>query len=312
VLVDTRPTKELAMTPDAIYQQPGPMTSAGKYADLLRTLPRELPALTSAIHGLQIHEYMLDGYGVSVPDSRKRESHLRRLDHMLAALHARDSRPLDEARVPAERSIGVCRHFTVWFVAALRAHGIAARARVGFATYFNPPQVEDHWVGEYWNAREKRWVLVDAQLDELQRKGMKIDFDPLDVPRDRFVVAHAAWTGCRNGKLDPSKYGFSVLDMTGFWFIAGDLVRDAAALNGMELLPWDVWGRMPKPNATLTQEELAFFDRLAQLTAAPDGRTSELHELYRSAALQPGPTVWNVRTQASEAIDAPPAGVPLA
>jgi hypothetical protein len=311
VAVDTRPTKELAMPPDAIYQQPGPMTSAGKYADLLRTLPRELPALTDAIRGLQIHEYMLGGYGVSVADSRKRESHLRRLDHMLAAIHARDSRPLDVARDPAERSIGVCRHFTVWLVAALRAQGIAARARVGFATYFNPPQVEDHWVCEYWNAREKRWVLVDAQLDELQRKRMKIDFDPLDVPSDRFEVAHAVWTGCRNGKLDPSKYGFSPLDMTGFWFIAGDMVRDAAALNGMELLPWDVWGRMPNPNATLSQQELAFFDRLAQLTAAPDDHARELRKLYESAALQPGPTVWNGRTQASEAIDASPAGVPL-
>jgi GAF domain-containing protein len=299
------------MTLDPIYQTPGPMTSAGRYADLLRTLPRELPALTKAIQGLQIHEYMLSGYGVSVPDSRKSESHLRRLDHMLAAVHARDSRPLDVARDPAERSIGVCRHFTVWFVGALRAHGIAARARVGFATYFNPPQVEDHWVGEYWDARERRWVLVDAQLDEMQRERMKLDFDPLDVPRDRFVVAHDAWTGCRNGKLDPSKYGFSAINLTGLWFIAGDLVRDATALNGMELLPWDVWGRMPNPSAPLTSEELAFFDRLAQLTASPDDHARELRELHESAALKPGPTVWNDRRQAREAIDAPPADVPL-
>src|SRR6516165_7569409 len=28
---------------------------------------------------------------------------------------------------------------------------------------------EDHWVCEYWNGAEERWVLVDAQLDELQQ-----------------------------------------------------------------------------------------------------------------------------------------------
>jgi hypothetical protein len=300
------------MTLDPIYAKPGPMTSAGKYADLLRTLPRELPALTSAIQGLQVHEYMLEGYGVSVPDSRKRETHLRRLDHMLGAMQARDSRPLDRTREPNDRLIGVCRHFTLWFVGALRAHGIPARARVGFASYFNPPQFEDHWVGEYWNEKEKRWVLVDAQLDALQRKGMKIDFDPLDTPRDRFVVAHEAWTGCRSGKLDPKRYGFSPVNMTGLWFIAGDLLRDATALNGVELLPWDVWGAMTKPDEEITPDALAFFDRLAKLTAAPEEHARELSSLYASdARLRPGASVWNDRTQADEATDQPPDGVAI-
>ena len=31
--------------------------------------------------------------------------------------------------------------------------------------------------------------------------------------------------------------------MRGLWFIAGNLIRDAAALNNMETLPWDVGGR---------------------------------------------------------------------
>jgi hypothetical protein len=297
---------------DSIYRTPGPMTSAGKYDDWLRTLPRELPALTSAIQGLQIHEYMLDGYGVSVPDSRKRESHLRRLDHLLACLHARDPRPLDVPREPAERLIGVCRHFTVWFVGAMRARGIPTRARVGFASYFNPGRFEDHWVGEYWNASERRWILVDAQLDALQREHMKMDFDPLDVPHDRFVIAHDAWTRCRSGELDAEKFGFSLVSLQGLWFVLGDLIRDVAALNGMELLPWDVWGGMAKSNVALTPDELAFGDRLAKLTAAPEEHARELLALYESdARLRPGATVWNDRTSANEPIDAPPEGVTL-
>ena len=36
----------------------------------------------------------------------------------------------------------------------------------------------------------QRWVLVDAQLDELQCDTMKIPFDTLDVPRDQFIVGN--------------------------------------------------------------------------------------------------------------------------
>jgi hypothetical protein len=297
---------------DSIYTKPGPFTSAGDYADLLRTLPRELPELTRAIQGLQIHEYMLDAYGVSVPEARKRESHIRRLDHMLACEKVRDPRPLDVPREKAQRSIGICRHFTVWFVAAMREQGIPARARVGFGSYFNPGRYEDHWVGEYWNAREKRWVLVDAQLDEPQRTHMKIDFDPLDVPRNRFIVAHDAWQRCRAGEWDPANFGFSLIGLQGLWFIAGDLIRDVATLNGVESLPWDVWGAMPAANATLTPEQIEFFDHLAQLTAAPDEHERELRAIYADERVRVPDVVWNDRTQAQERVDAAPAGVPLA
>jgi hypothetical protein len=300
------------MTTLDFYLKPGPMTSAGDHIDVLRTFPRDLAGLTRAIQTNQIHEYMLSGYGVTVPEERKRESHLRRLDHMLACMKARDPRPLSTPREPAQRSIGVCRHFTVLLVAALREQGIPARARVGFGTYFNPGKYEDHWVGEYWNEKQKRWILVDAQLDELQREHMKTDFDPLDVPRNRFIVAHDAWQRCRAGEWDAGNFGFSMIPLQGLWFIAGDLVRDAAALNGAEGLPWDVWGGMAKINEALSPEQLAFFDRLAKLTAAPDEHAKELRALYDDERVRIGKSVWNDRTQANESVDEPPAGVPLA
>lgn len=40
---------------------------------------------------------------------------------------------------------------------------------------------------------------------------------------------------------DPNDFG--IFDMRGLWFVWGNLVRDIAALNRMELLlPWDSWG----------------------------------------------------------------------
>ena len=74
---------------------------------------------------------------------------------------------------------------------------------------------------------------------------LRLEFDPLDVPRDQFVIAFDAWKQARAGKADPNVFG--IMDMKGLWFIAGNVLRDLAALNNMEMLPWDVWGAMPQP-----------------------------------------------------------------
>jgi transglutaminase-like putative cysteine protease len=42
------------------------------------------------------------------------------------------------------------------FVALIRRKGVPARARCGFADYFEPGKHLDHWVGEYWNSDEGR------------------------------------------------------------------------------------------------------------------------------------------------------------
>ena len=55
-------------------------------------------------------------------------------------------------------------------------------------------------------------------------------------------------------------------DEAGDWWIAANLMRDAAALDGIETLPWDLWGKMPEPEHTVDVE---LFDRLAAATAGP-------------------------------------------
>jgi len=120
------------------------------------------------------------------------------------------------------------------------------------------------------------------------------------VPRDRFVVAGEAWVRCRTGKADPSSFG--IFDLHGLWFIAGELVRDVAALNKMEMLAWHVWGAMPRPDETLQEKQLAFFDRLAELTQSPDAAFEELHKLYETdeRVHMPG-TVYNSMLNRPEA-----------
>jgi hypothetical protein len=265
------------------YKRPGPMTSAEKYSDMLGGLPDDVAALTNLVQGLAIHEYVAKSfYGVVVPDERRNESHIRPVEQMLDCLLALDARPLSVARPPEKRVVGVCHYFMLFLVSMLRAHGIPARGRCGFGSYFNPGFFEDHWLCEYWNDAEARWVLVDPQFDDVWQRHLKIDHDVLDVPRDRFLVAADAWLQCRSGAADPSKFGIFKGDLRGLWFLATDLVHDVAALNKMEMLPWDMWGGMPKPNESIEGDQLGFFDRLAELTRLPDRSIDDLRELYNS------------------------------
>ena len=137
---------------------------------------------------------------------------------------------------------------------------------------------EDHWVAEYWNESEKRWILVDAQLDAFQRGVLNVSFDPLDVPRDRFVVGGAAWRMCRSGAADPNVFG--IFDMRGMGFVGSNLVRDVAALNKVELLPWDCWGMMLKRETD--DPDLALLDRMAELTESDVPDFERVRGLYES------------------------------
>jgi hypothetical protein len=285
------------------YAHPAGMTSAGRYAALFDPLPRDIAGLAAVAQGLLIHEHMAQGYGVELSETDRASVHIRHVEHLLAQIAARDDRPLRIARPPAARLPGNCRHFSVLVAAMLRAQGTPARARCGFGGYFGSGMFEDHWVCEYWHAGQQRWVLADAQIDDQQRDWFPIDFDVTDVPRDRFLVAGLAWAQCRRGAADPDKFGLSLTSEAGDWWIAGNLMRDAAALRNVELLPWDCWGAMPKPGEPISGDLAALFDRLAALTQTPDTAFAELTQLgQHDDRLRVPPTVRNAVLDREEAI----------
>jgi hypothetical protein len=270
------------------YRRTARMTEPGR-GHALDGLPRDKAALAKAVQGLLLHEHWAEAYGESLSPGRRAESQIRPVAEMLAGIAEHDDAPLARPRPASRRLVCVCRHFTVLTVAALRAQGVPARARCGFAAYFVPGEFADHWVAEYWRSDEARWALADAQLDELQRKATNADFDPLDVPRDRFIVAGDAWRLWRGGAEDGAKFG--IFDFRGAWFIANNLLRDFAALNNMEMLPWDMWGAMAREDQGL---DLPLFDRLAELTLDAERRFGEIRALYREdERLRVPSTVFN-------------------
>jgi hypothetical protein len=249
--------------PLEFFTSQGHMTSPGEHARLLDDLPGDVKSLCQVVQGLLMHVFWAEHYGVKLSTERAGEVQLRSVARSLGRILELDPRPLVEPRQPADRLVGNCRHFSVMLATMLRHRGVPARARCGFGHYFLPDHYEDHWVCEYWNAAQQRWVLVDAQLDELQCRQLSITFDPLDVPRDQFITAGKAWRLCRTRQTDPEKFG--IFDMHGLWFIRGNLVRDVASLNKVELLPWDGWGIIDTPEQALSADDLAMLDRVAEL-----------------------------------------------
>jgi hypothetical protein len=287
----------------AFYTEPAAMTSAGRYAFLLDMLPRDIAALAAVAQGLLVHEHIAPAYGVTLTDKDRSSVHIRPVEQLLERIMTRDSSPLDTNRAVADRVAGNCRHFTVLMVAMLRSQGTPARARCGFGGYFVNGIFEDHWVCEYWHARQERWILVDAQIDDRQRDMFPIDFDVTDVPRDRFLIAGEAWARCRAGAADPEAFGLSLLNEAGYWWIAGNLMRDAAALGNIELLPWDCWDAMPAPDEQIDDDRSALFDHLAALTRTPDTAFTELRRLCQDNEwLRVPPAVHNAVRDRDEVI----------
>lgn len=238
------------------YLAAGMMTDPGKQAGRLDGLPGDPAGVARVVQGLMIHEFWADSYGVTLGPVPRATVNLRRVEDLLAEM---DRRPLTETREPADRVPTNCRGFTVLAVTMLRAAGVPARARCGFGAYFRAGLLEDHWAVEYRDGGT--WKLLDAQIDGLQREALGITFDLADVPRDEFVTADDAWRRMRAGEIDPATCGLSGIGEGGRWWIAGNLVRDAAAVRGVEVLPWDVWPPMPEPEDPV---DVPLFDRLAE------------------------------------------------
>jgi len=262
------------------YARPGPMTDPRDQADLFRDLPSEIPALCQVVQGVLLHIFWAERYGVKLSEERKQELNIRPVAQRLARIREVNRLPLVIPRQVEERQVGNCHDFSTLLCAMLRHQGVPARARCGFGRYFVPEHYEDHWVCEYWKADERRWVVVDPQLDALQRKVLQINFDPCDMPPGQFLPGGNAWQVCRSGQADPDHFGIS--DMHGLWFVRGDLLRDLASLNKMELLPWDCWGLIEGEDKNLSADDMALLDRVAALTLADNSAFAEMRPLYES------------------------------
>ena len=220
------------------YRTQSRWTDPGRWASLLAEIPPEPTTLPRDLARLLLHPFVAPQRGVEVPATATTTATSARSRRCsIACTRATPARWPPNGR--RSDVFCVCAGFARVAAAVLRHHAMPARCRAGFAAYFTPGFLEDHWVCEYWDG--SAWRLLDAQLDDTAVRELGVGFAPWDVPRDQFLDAATAWRRLRAGELDPSRMGLSALGLAGTWFAVGELMLDAAALNKDEMLPWEKW-----------------------------------------------------------------------
>ena len=267
------------MTGAIDYSAPGPLTDIAEVSTaVLEAVPADPVAICALVPGLVLHPFEATDLGLDA--GRLGGQQIRPASAIIGAVLALDPAALDIPREPGRRLVGTCRTFVVLSCALLRYRGIAARARCGFGTYFQPGLGLDHWVTEYWHEADRRWARVDTE-----HLGHSFVPHPEDLQPDEFLTGGEAWTGYRHGVIDATAFGVPGTENFGPAEISGNAVRDLAALNKVEMLPWDEWGQMTAAYAGQTGPEYdQLIDQVAAVCASDSPRRTE--DLYAHQELR--------------------------
>jgi len=272
------------MTSAFDYSTPGPLTNLESIREeAFAGLGQSPIEICTPAHALVIQPNEAESLGLS--DDRLASNQVRSAAVLIEELLRLDSASVVIPRDAMNRVVGTCRHFAVISCALLRYRGYAARVRCGFATYFQIGQGLDHWITEYWSGIDDRWVRIDSEIlegDALAR--------PDDLQPSEFLSGGEAWSAFRLGTIDASTYGVYGTDNWGAAEIQGNAVKDLAALNKVEMLPWDEWGRMTEAYRGETGPDYdELLDELAAVCAADDPRA--VTALYEHVDLRVPPSM---------------------
>ncbi len=268
------------------YSKQSVFTKPGLFSELFKNLPNSIHELCNIVHNVVIHRDTTNFlYGFDLPNNIKQEADTRYVKDILSKIQEKNLSPLITPRQPESRFSGTCRDFAILLCSMLRHKNIPARIRCGFSKYFVPNRFEDHWVCEYWDIKEKRWILTDPEISNLEKDAYNINVNTEDLPRNQFLVAGKAWKICNSGGVDPNLFGVSFINIKGIRFVISNVLRDFAALNKIELLPWDCTkfsDKQSKNISELSKEEIELIDKLSDLTILENNKSFyEIRRLYK-------------------------------
>ncbi len=265
-------------------------TYVGAYKEFVLSLPDDIPSIGMLICDQITHPsmyftepspYLEDTYFgkfSSYPKHRfKNEDELYiTAVSMLAGILRFDETGFTKNRDVSKRITVSCRQASVLFSAILKAKGIPCRSRAGFMDFGDAGEsFLEHWVNEYWDFNENRWVLAD--VDGYYEYEQRFGYSQFDLPRRKFVTAPEAWLGLRRNTLDKKLDVFSPDLLEG---VCEYLFMDFHALMNNEIFysyqPLYLRGGIKG----LSESELGELDYLAELLTDPDKNIEKIEELY--------------------------------
>lgn len=245
------------------YREHSIMTKITTTKHMVTDIPKDISSIVSIVQNILLHKHWAERYGVESKDRRHEEPWLRSIEEKLIYLNKLGYNHVSDKKKIEDKMLGICRDFSVMAAALCIETGIPARARCGFATYFQPGNYIDHWVLEYWNENKKRWIFVDAQLDDFQREELNIPFNTLDIDDRYFITAPRAWLMCREGKLNSELFG--IFQWWGYDYLKCNLILDANSLLKIPMQPWDEWeGYKKLPVSEWSENDYLVMDQLAR------------------------------------------------
>jgi hypothetical protein len=270
-------------------------TNPGLYRDLLLKLPDDIRELGLLVRKNIIHRTTLAAGNIGtnadlrfgdmtkVPWWRQPEDDvLTTAPAMLAELYRRDKRGFVADRKPENKIVVTCRFVAILMATILKTKGIPTRVRSGHAAYFDMHELgkvsTDHWINQYWNYNEKRWITIDVDGS----LSLNESFDPYDIPDEKFDFPARSWIDIRAKNVDPNHFVNGSGDK-GAMTVAWALFYDFHSLMNDEI----IYLHMPehgtfKKFPMLKPEELNEVDKLAELMLDPDKNFDELQTIWNT------------------------------
>ncbi len=281
------------------YLQTSIYTNYYPFADYYRSLPDNIEELSKLLCHQVIHRTKLIRSYLNKPRNYENELELNKIkeqypwyknrcddDILLTApaitaeLFRQDQRGFVMDREIKDKVVITCRYVAVLLASILKAKGIPARCRSGYADYFLNERGQnfyDHWIVQYYNAKEKRWVNVDP---DGEYNGT---FNQYDFPNKEFKWIAEVWLNVRAGNDDYKRY-IHGSSYNGLNNLAYALFFDFHSLMNDEIsyLFFPTMFDKDEEFNNLTEEELSRLDNLATLMLDVDKNFDELRYLFRN------------------------------
>jgi len=272
------------------YSQFSQYTDPGLYKDLFKVLPDEIESIGSLVLAQLIHRYDLDNIASGITKSpwyrQCEDDNFPTVAAILAELYRRNRAGFIKDRLLQDRLVLTCRFVAILTASILKSKGIPARVRAGFAPYFcfNRFQGKSatHFIDQYWNNKEKRWITIDVDA-----RSSWPGFNPYDISEGSFDFPADVWLDVRSGKEDGKRFcHFRISDLPALPLIASKLFHDFFSLMNSESsylhLPKKINFENLANFSKLAGGELKEIDQLAYLMQNPDKNFEKLQEVWET------------------------------